>query len=142
LVIDSFSKQYRFLSNFYPCKIWFEGLLYPSTEHAYQAAKTLDMQERIRISKLPVADAKKAGNKIKIRDDWEEIKISVMVQLIDMKFNIQLFAEKLLATGEAELIEGNWWNDVFWGVCKGVGKNMLGIILMEKRDRLKEELLK
>ena len=50
------------------------------------------------------------------------------------KFQVPELREKLLATGDEELIEGNWWNDKFWGVCKGEGCNMLGLILMEVRD--------
>ena len=48
-------------------------------------------------------------------------------------------AEKLLATGEQELVEGNNWNDTFWGMCRGKGKNMLGNILMKIREELASE---
>ena len=49
--------------------------------------------------------------------------------------------EKLLATGDAELIEGNTWNDTYWGVCRGKGKNHLGKIIMEVREALKKDIL-
>ncbi len=46
--------------------------------------------------------------------------------------------EQLLATGDAELIEGNTWNDTEWGICNGIGDNKLGKILMRIRKILKD----
>ena len=136
-VIDSFSGEYRFLSNFYPCNIEFEGEIYPSTEHAYQAAKTLDHGIREQIRDCGNAGkAKQLGRKLTIREDWEEIKIRVMGHLCWQKFNQEPFRTQLIATRDAELIEGNHWNDTFWGVCRGVGENNLGKILMKCRMHL------
>ena len=77
------------------------------------------------------------GRRIELRPDWEEVKIEIMRQVLKSKFthNPEL-REKLIATGNTELIEGNNWNDRFWGVCRGVGKNHLGKLLMEIRAEL------
>jgi len=133
-MISEFQGEFRFLSNFWPCKIYFEGMWYDSVEHAYQAAKTLDMDERLRISFLETpGKAKRAGKELKIRPDWEEIKIPIMRELLIKKFSHRELMFRLKKT-EGELIEGNNWGDTFWGVCKGQGQNILGKLLMEIRD--------
>ena len=83
-------------------------------------------------------EAKRLGRRVKLRPDWEDIKDEVMYEVVLDKFkrNDNL-KEKLLDTANAELIEENWWNDTYWGVCKGKGKNKLGKILMKVRDELK-----
>jgi len=137
--ILGFNKEYRFLSNFYPATVEYDGLEYASTEHAYQAAKTDDPAERrkIRESQKP-GDAKRLGKQVKMRTDWEQIKIGVMKELVLQKFSKHKeLKEKLLATGDAHLEETNTWNDTFWGVCKGKGHNWLGKVLMEVRKQLK-----
>ena len=136
-----FSGEYRFLSNFYPAKVELDGLEYVSTEHAYQAAKTLDAAERRHIRENTKAgEAKKLGQKVKKRSDWEQVKISVMEDLVRQKFTKHKdLKDKLLATGNAYLEEKNHWHDIFWGVCKGNGKNHLGKILMKVREELKGE---
>ena len=138
--IDSFQGQYRFLSNFWPAEIVFENLTYPSVEHAYQAAKTLSIDERKRIANLPTAsEAKKEGRKLAKRPDWEQVKFQVMEECVRYKFthHAELKAQ-LLATGEAELIEGNDWGDKIWGVYQGEGENRLGKILMKIREELRK----
>ena len=136
-VIDSFRGEYRFLSNFYPCPIVFEGDLYPSLEHAFQAAKSLDPNERkvVRLCAKP-GDAKRAGRKVKKREDWDDVRVGVMRELLHQKFNDPQLRQRLLNTEGAELIEGNDWGDVFWGVCRGRGLNWLGKLLMEVRSTL------
>src|SRR5690606_21767015 len=107
----------------------------------YQAAKTFSIEEREQIrNAFSPAKAKKIGRSVTLREDWENIKIDIMTDLVRQKFNISSFKEKLLATKDAELIEGNWWGDTFWGVCKGVGKNNLGKILMEIRKEINESI--
>ena len=139
--IDRFFGEYRFLSNFWPVVVMFEGTAYPSTEHAYQAAKTLDLDERERIRNATTPGiAKKLGKKVTIRADWEAVKVAVMRQLIQAKFNPMFHSDlcqQLLATGDAELIEGNTWGDKIWGVCKGEGQNLLGVLLMQQREMLR-----
>ena len=137
-VIDSFFGDYRFLSNFWKVDVYYEGLIYPSVEHAYQAAKTLERKERLVFTQIPnCAQAKKFGRNLTLRHDWDEVKLKVMKELLDEKFSFDDLAWKLLATGDAELIEGNDWNDTYWGVCKGIGENHLGKLLMEKRAELR-----
>ena len=141
-VVDSFRGEYFFLSNFYSCEIWWEGILYPSTEHAYQASKTLDNKQRKKIAKAATPDkAKGRGRQLILRDDWERIKVPLMKELLERKFEIPELKEKLLNTGDSELIEGNNWNDFFWGKCHGKGENWLGKLLMQIRDNIKEREL-
>lgn len=133
--INLFRGQHRFLSNFYSCPIVFEGMLYPSLEHAFQAAKTLDPNERQTVRDMPTpGQAKRAGRKVKRRDDWDDIRVGVMRELLYQKFNEPELRQWLLNTGDAQLIEGNDWGDVFWGVCRGRGENWLGRLLMEVRQ--------
>lgn len=134
--IDSFTDEYFFLSNFYMHPITYEDVTYSSTEHGYQAAKTLDHDERLRISKIAKAgEAKKAGQKLKLREGWDKgVKIDVMRSLLRLKFANASLRARLLETGDRELIEGNYWGDQFWGVCNGRGHNWLGKLLMELRD--------
>jgi len=137
-LIDSFSGEYRFLSNFYPSTIYIDGICYPTVEHAFQAAKTRDEFERrrIAIARTP-AKAKSLGRKVRLRKDWESVKVAVMKRCVELKVESHAdLVELLLATGTAKLIEGNTWNDTFWGVCGGRGKNQLGKILMRVRTKL------
>lgn len=135
-----FSGLYRFLSNFYPCDVIFEGCSYPSVEHAYVAAKTLDPWLREYIAKTPnPGKVKIIGGGLQLRADWEQIKLPLMEGLLRQKFRPGSHLENaLLATRGAELIEGNTWGDTFWGVCNGVGENNLGKLLMKIRSELSE----
>jgi len=141
--IAEFQGEYRFLSNFYPATVEFEGITYPSVEHAYQSAKTLNMDERQRIAAIvDPADAKRAGGALSPqRADWEKVKFLVMEQCVRYKFTHDLkLRAKLLATGSAILEEGNNWNDRIWGICppnSGDGENRLGKILMKVRAELR-----
>lgn len=138
--IKSFSVQYRFLSNFQTATVVYEGHSYRSVEHAFQAAKTLDPVARAQIRNCTMAaDAKKLGKKVQLRDGWDDMRIDVMRDLLRQKFGTDPMRKKLLNTGQAELIEGNWWGDKFWGVCDGVGQNHLGKLLMQVRDELREK---
>lgn len=140
-MINSFSGRYAFLSNFYPEQIEYEGILYPSSEHAFQAAKTLDKTERLRISKLETpGQAKRAGRKVTLRPDWEENKIYVMKDILLIKFSNPDLMKKLISTGKRKLVEDNNWGDTFWGVCNGKGENNLGKLLMVIRAYLAEGL--
>jgi N-glycosidase YbiA len=135
--ISSFTGDYRFLSNFYPSDVELDGIVYPSVEHAYQAAKTLDKEERKVFHKRPLpsaAEAKKLGRKSSLRSDWEGVKLQVMEDLLVQKFAHKELQEQLLATGQSLLVEGNWWGDSFWGVDnKKGGQNHLGKLLMKIR---------
>ena len=119
--IKRFNGKYRFLSNFYPSKVSLDGLEYDNVEAAFQAAKTDDVADRRRIREATKpGDAKHLGQKVKLRQDWEKIKIQVMEDLVRQKFqNHPDLRDKLLATADSPLEEGNLWNDLFWGICKG-----------------------
>jgi len=139
--IVQFRGPTRWLSNFGDSVIKTnDGITYPTVEHAYQAQKTLDLDERRCIAELPTpGKARRAGQKLKLRGDWEELKLAIMYQIIDIKFTDGSLRQKLLDTGTAELVEGNTWGDRFWGVRNGVGENHLGRILMKVRKQLRNE---
>ena len=134
--IISFRKEFYFLSNFYSARILWEGMFYPTVEHAYQAAKSNLSSERhtIKNARTP-GEAKRLGRRVKsLSKDWNANRIGIMQELIWLKFMHLQLREWLLATGDAELIEGNSWGDTFWGQCPiGYGENHLGRILMETR---------
>lgn len=147
-MIDSFKGKYAFLSNFYKCNITEKldddtVITYPTSEHAFQAAKTLDKQLKERISKeVTPGDAKRAGGRkgyITLRDDWEQVKDAIMLDILRQKFSSNPLKQRLLETGSNELVEGNTWNDDYWGVCTYNGKNMLGKLLMQVRAELQAQ---
>lgn len=139
LPILQFKNQYSFLSNFYPVEFVWDNIVWHHSEGAYQAAKTLDCEERLKISKMisPVT-AKRAGKRIQLRSDWEEVKVGVMHEIVKAKFNQNPHLKVMLIdTGDADLEEGNTWNDRIWGICplgSSQGLNYLGEILMSLRD--------
>jgi len=108
-MIGSFTGKYSYLSNFYLAEIEMDGELYPSTEHAFQAAKTSDPNSRSAIRNCGYAG---------------------ITEHLDLR-------EKLLETDNRQLVEGNWHGDTFWGACGGKGQNHLGKILMEVREELR-----
>lgn len=138
--ITNFHGDYNFLSNFHPCRVSYNGLTYLSSESAYQAQKTLDTAEREKFALMSAIEAKNFGKRVKLRDDWEKVKVRVMFEIVLCKFkqNPDL-RRKLLETGDEEIMEGNAWGDRFWGLCKGEGKNWLGRILMKVRKMLNEQ---
>lgn len=141
--IGEFKGENRFLSNFWPCKVSYEGVSYPSVENAYQAAKCADPNERVQFEKLDAAGAKKAGKTVNLRPDWESVKDGIMRELVFQKFNDNpILGGKLAATGGNRLVEGNNWGDTYWGVdlATGKGENRLGEILMDVRSGLAVEL--
>ena len=136
--IESFSGVFRFLSNFYAAPVHYEGIDYPTSEHAFQAAKTVDKNQRLNIAMLETpGEAKRYGKTVRIRSAWDDVRVGVMAEIVNEKFiqNPHLL-EMLLATDDMELIEGNTWGDTFWGVCDGEGENNLGKVLMAVREHL------
>lgn len=140
-VIDSFSGDFGFLSNFYESSIWVDGERYATVEHAYQAAKANDptTKKMIRDARTPYV-AKRLGKSVVLPADWDTKRIEVMRALLAKKFENPLLRSLLLATEDAELVEGNAWGDRFWGVCRGDGQNWLGRLLMEVRKECKASL--
>lgn len=137
--VYGFFGPFRFLSNFHFKQVQYDGVFYKTNEHAYQAAKTLNLEDRIKIKNIESPkDARKAGQLVQYRDDWENIKWSVMYDLNCQKFSYGELLRNLLNTGTSHLEETNWWGDVYWGVCNGKGENQLGKILMLVRSELRE----
>ena len=133
--IDSFTGKYAFLSNFYASEVRLGGQVALTVEHAFQAAKAVRYADRLKILDAPTPTlSKRYGRRVMLRDDWEDIKLWVMEDLLRQKFRRQDLKRSLLATGDATLIEGNWWGDEFWGVCEGKGENNLGKLLMTIRE--------
>jgi len=147
-MINRFVGVHRFLSNFWLVPIEFEGAIYSSVEHAYQAAKTISQEERIPFWKeyMTPGKAKRRAKTLTLRGDWREIKIDIMHQLVCEKFQMSYLRKELIGTGDQELVEGNTWHDNFWGdcFCKDChsiqGLNHLGRILMAVRDKIKKGL--
>ncbi len=145
-MIAEFEGEYAFLSNFYPSPIFHDGIAYPTVEHFFQGMKTLDIAERKAIAGAPTpGKAKRMGRQVKLRSDWERVKAYYMELGLRLKFENPELAQKLIATGDEELIEGNWWHDNTWGSCycdtcmHKAGRNMLGMLLMELRKELMYE---
>jgi ribA/ribD-fused uncharacterized protein len=140
MAITEFRGEYRWLSNFWPVEVEWQGHIYPSTEHAYQAAKTNSLQEREEIREAKTCGkAKRLGQKVTIQAFWDDKKVEVMRILTRRKFKDPHLKEKLILTARQHLVEGNAWGDTFWGVCEGNGENHLGRILMDIRAEIIRE---
>ena len=142
-MIDCFMHEFAFLSNY--ARILPESPV--TVEHLYQAAKAACPEDAARIMSAETpGDAKKMARKIKKVDNWNEIKLHIMFNLLLYKFSFAENTQKLLATGDEELCEGNIWHDNFWGNCtcehcaNKIGQNHLGKLLMKVRDLKKLEL--
>lgn len=144
-MIDLFKEKYAFLSNFYLGEILYKGVIFPTLENVYQAAK-YDGEDAATVyqefAQITPGKAKRKGSKLSCRTDWDKIKLQVMEKLLRLKFAQPYFKELLLATGEQELIEGNYWHDNFWGSCfcekcGNRGQNHLGKLLIILRSEYK-----
>lgn len=157
-MINEFRGKYYFLSNFYDAPVTIDGITYRNNEAAFQAMKIKDINVRnnykIYNSKtnsyetfatVSASLAKKAGRKVALREDWEEVKFEYMYRICKAKFtqNEDLKA-MLLATNDEYLEEGTTgWHDNIWGNCECpkckniVGQNHLGKILMKIREELR-----
>jgi ribA/ribD-fused uncharacterized protein len=142
-MICEFENKYAFLSNFYASPFTHDGIAYPTVEHFFQAAKTLNIAEKKAIAAADTpGKAKRMGRAVKLRPDWEKVKVYYMELGLRLKFADPELAQKLIATGDEELIEGNWWHDNTWGSCfcsdciNKPGRNLLGMLLMELRKEL------
>lgn len=158
-MIEGFFDEHRWLSNFWEVDIKYGGVIYPTVEHYYVAMKVnepqkvtieidkeevevyMDVQQlREYISEISTPEkAKKFGKKqLKERNDWEDIKISIMEFGLRQKYNQEPFKTKLINTYPQKIIETNGWKDRFWGVYEGEGKNVLGKMIMKIRKELKK----
>lgn len=136
--IKGFSGNYRWLSNFEPCAIEYFGLVFQSTEAAYQAAKCCSFENMKLFISLSASESKNLGRRIEIRKDWDKVKVDIMREILKIKFSNAnpYLKEKLANLPQEYLEETNWWGDKFWGVCNGVGENHLGKLLIEIRKQL------
>lgn len=146
--IDEFKGDNNYLSNFAPYSFTDEnGVEWPTSEHYFQAHKTLDEKEREWVRSAPTpGSAKKRGRKVTLRPDWDQVKDEIMFIAIRLKFEqYPWIARKLQETGDKILIEGNYWHDNYWGQCKcdkckdKLGKNRLGFALMKLREYLNQK---
>ncbi|WP_431881705.1 NADAR family protein [Micromonospora chalcea] len=146
-VINTFKDRWAFLSNFHPAPLRWEGIHYPTSEHAFNAGKTLDRGRRLWIAGASSPwVAKQRGRQVPLRPGWDvEVRYQVMAEVLKAKFTAHPGrVDALLSTGNADLIEGNKWCDTHWGRCfcardghLGVGENHLGRLLMELRAELR-----
>jgi len=135
--VNKFRGDFSFLSNFYPCKIEYKGLKFQSSEATFQSQKCPKVASIF--VKLTASEAKKLGRNLVCRNDWDEVKLSIMEEILKIKFaEGSYLAEELIGTGNLYLIEGNTWGDTYWGMFKGIGQNMLGKLLMKIRKQLQQ----
>lgn len=141
-MITQFRGEYSFLSNFQKLEIpmLYDGNLYRTNEHFYQAMKFTDKEVRVYISKHESKGLKKFVGTLDWREDWDDIKLKVMLFGLRYKFSEHnpTLRQKLIETDNVVIQEGNWWNDKFWGVClkTGEGENHLGKLLMQIRGEI------
>lgn len=143
--INGFFGDHRFLSNFWPGPITFKDHEWPCTENAYQWAKGGSLEEMVEtFQTIRPGKAKRLAKVLPICDDWNARKSMLMLALTFLKYkqNPDL-AEKLLDTGDVDIVEFNNWGDTYWGQVlrdgKQVGENRLGRILMTVRSNLRGE---
>ena len=134
-MINSFKGKYYFLSNFYSAPVTYDGLTFQNNEAAFQAAKCINPELRKQFINLNPSEAKRSGRRVKLRSDWEQVKVGIMRDICKAKFEQnENLRQQLIATGSEPLEEGNTWGDRIWGTVDGVGQNHLGKILMEIRN--------
>ena len=142
-VIDNFDGEFGFLSNFAEADITVGKRVYKTIEHAFQALKTVNENDREKIHQSPTpGKAKRLGRKVTMRPNWDNLKTGFMLKLLKQKFSEPKFRELLINTGDVPLIEANHWHDNYWGDCRCSkcenknGQNVLGHLLMQVRDLL------
>lgn len=132
--VYGFFEEHRPLSNFHEEPFSWKGIVWPSSENAYQCAKDYTSENISKFVKLSPMDSKKLGMKVSLCSNWELIKVPIMRDILIEKFSqCKIAKECLLSTDDMPLAENNWWRDQTWGVYNGYGKNYLGKILMEVR---------
>jgi ribA/ribD-fused uncharacterized protein len=140
-------KPYGALSNLYRRELVFEGQVFPTSEHAYQAGKARKPEVRQWLMAAPtpalLAMAAHGLYYWDISPGWSSLKFDRMRAVLRAKFGQHPdLAELLLSTGNARLVESATVDSKVnrvWGEVKGVGQNMLGIILMEVREELRTQ---
>lgn len=141
--VMGFFDEYRWLSNFWPCKIKIYDITFPSSEHAYVFSKGAFNEDALDELLLSTAgQAKKIGRNVDMYANFDANKVSIMTAILRRKFskdNPEL-KQKLIDTRFKELTEFNTWGDTFWGMTSnGNGLNHLGKILMKIREDIQTE---
>ncbi len=142
MVINEFNGDYRWLSNFHILEspLEYNGITYKTTEHFYQSMKSNDINENRKIAAHPLKGLKAYCRTIPVVSGWDDTRLIVMAYAIRYKFSEKnpRLRSMLVNTGDTEIIEGNRWNDKFWGVClkTGEGENNLGKIIMKVREEI------
>jgi ribA/ribD-fused uncharacterized protein len=153
-MIDKFEGKYRCYSNFSLDPVSYKGVMYRTSEHAFQCAKATTQLDHNWVMNQPTpGKAKKAGSRrglggqrIKIKPDWDAVKIDVMLEILRLKFQLPSLKTILLESRDDELVEGNTWHDNYWGDCfcnscqSIVGQNHLGKLLMQVREEYMNEV--
>lgn len=143
--IDTFNGANAYLSNFHQHPFTWSGVEAPTAEHHFNAAKTLDPNQQAEVYAQPTpSKAKQVGRRITLRPEWDErVRFEVMASVVEAKFAVPELRERLLATGDALLVEGSRHHDQHWGCCSCAahkpwpGQNHLGQTLMRLRSRLR-----
>lgn len=133
-------EDFGMFSNFYKAKFFLNGKWWPTTEHYYQAMKTLNVEEQEMVRDLSSAHlARLAGQKVTLRPDFDQVKDQMMMRGLEAKFTQNKFLQDiLLDTSDEEIVE-NSPVDFYWGCGKdGSGQNKLGKLLMELRNKLRQ----
>jgi N-glycosidase YbiA len=136
--VEWFRGEFAVFSNFAATPVALDGVRYPTVEHAFQAAKTLDPAARAQFLPLTPGQAKALGRRVLLRNDWDTHRFTVMLDLLLQKFSAEPARSVLLGTGDRLIVENNTWGDRTWGVCRGQGQNHLGRLLMEVRSHLRD----
>lgn len=146
-VVPEFRGEYRFLSNYARTNMFWRNVEFFWAEQAFAYAKTFyasngkEIGEKILLASSP-GEAKALGGRKHLRlntDEWDKRRVQYMREIVHAKFlTADDVVGRLVNTGAMMLVEGNDWNDKFWGRCKdkdGIwrGLNTLGVILMEER---------
>lgn len=135
--------EHGYMSNFARYSVIVDEVRYKTSEHYYQSMKFAGTkwEKKVRDAETPMEAATLGRNKkLPLRRDWESVKDNIMRKVVEAKFRqYPELAKQLLETGEARLVEKTT-DDLYWGCGdSGKGKNMLGVILMEVRAKLKKE---
>jgi N-glycosidase YbiA len=135
---------YGVFSNFARYRITLKGKAWPTSEHYFQAQKFAgtDHEEALRLIDSPMIAAQMGRSRQRpLRKDWEQVKDDIMREAVWAKFTQHDdLREILLGTGDATIVE-HTEKDSYWGDGgDGSGKNMLGQILMEVREKLRQEV--
>lgn len=133
-MITEFRGEHYFLNNSYPCSIEYEGCRYNSSESLFQALKSFDVRDRVALSRLSPEDAIIYSKRMKVREDWEEIKVDIMYYVLLLKFNQNPNLMKELLETEGEIIFYKGDVESSWGASVEECNNELGSILMQIRE--------